>query len=130
MRISINKTVLVKTLNEIAPGDFKEWPDMIELDGTPVEYTDDPIKEKYPDIFISLTPIEWQIFRRLVKTGFARHHELYAYCRVSIESMGFRNSLSGHIKNLRRKLETTKFRISTKTGQGYILSPNDNKMMY
>lgn len=130
MRIAIHKNVLVKTLRKIAPGDFKEWPEMLELDGTPVEYENDPMKDKYPDIFAALTPIEWQIFRRLVTTGFAQHHELYAYCRISLDSMAFGNSVAGHIRNLRRKLEPTKFRITTKTGQGYILSPNDNKFMY
>lgn len=130
MRIAINKNVLVKTIRETTPDEFKDWPETIYLDGMPVEYENDAVKEKYPDIFTCLSPIEWQMFRRLVSTGFAQHRELYAYCRTSFDAMGFKGNVASHIKNMRKKLGRFGFVISTKTGQGYILTPNDNKFMY
>ena len=63
MRIAIHKNVLVKTLNrDSAWGFLRNSTIFFILTGHPVDYADDPIKEKYLDIFKILTPIEWQIF--------------------------------------------------------------------
>lgn len=130
MRIAIHKNVLVKTMNEIAPGEFEEWPDMLLLDGNPVDYEDDPAKIRHAQVFEVLSPIEWQIFKRLVSTGFAQHRELYAYCSISLRSMDFKGALAQHIKNLRKKLEGTDYTITAKHGFGYSITPHDNQKRY
>lgn len=117
--IEIPKKELLRQLPQMAGYSLIQWldemPDRFIFQGLPIQTKDEEVMERHPEIRPLLTPKEWALFLALYRRGKVTHSTLLASLDLLDEESFIENSntLTVHMKALRRALRGSQFRILT-----------------